>query len=83
MTGFETRITALEDGHRSNAEALLTIQEQLATLLALMAADGGVSVVVRDRRVKFSGSLPIPWTLTALGSIGAGIGVLTKLLGAW
>ena len=79
MTGFETRITTLEDGHRSIAEALQAIQGQLTTvqketavLVAHLSTNGGISVVVRERRVKFTGSMPIPWTLGLLGLGGVG-----------
>lgn len=84
MTGFEDRITALEGAQENIAETLQTMQEQLTTLLVHSASNGGVSVIVRDRRVKFTGSMPIGWTLSVLGASAGGVmGVLGKVFGVW
>lgn len=82
MTSFEDRIAALEDAQESIAGALQAMQEQLTTLLAHSASNGGLSVIIRDRRIRFSGSVPVPWTLGVLG-LGVGLIGLSKVSQVW
>ena len=91
MAALEDRISALEESSRQGRDERQEIAETLEKLTVQVAklevylenANGGITVSVRGKRVKFAGSVSLPWLMGILGgSSGAGWG-LGRLLGAW
>ena len=81
MAALEDRISALEESSRQGrnerqeiAETLEKLTVQVAKLeVYLENANGGITISVRNKRVKFAGSLSLPWLVGLLGS-GSGAG---------
>ena len=91
MTTLDERVAALEqlfqqgrEEHKDIADTLEKLTAQVAKLeVYLENANGGITVSVRGKRVKFAGSVSLPWLMGILGgSSGAGWN-LGRLLGAW
>ena len=93
MTGptLEERVAALEESfrqgreeHREIADTLREITSQVAKLeVYLENGNGGLTFSVKNKRVKFAGSVSLPWLVGILGGgTGAGWG-LGRLFGAW
>ena len=90
MTTTEERVAALEplfqqgrEEHREIADTLENLTVQVSKLEVYLAnGNGGLTLSVRDKRVKFAGSLALPWSLTLAG--GGGVGwLLGRVFGAW
>ena len=91
MAALEDRISALEESSRQGrnerqeiAETLEKLTVQVAKLeVYLSNGNGGFTLSVKGKRVRFAGSLSIPWFLGIIGgSSGAGWG-LGRVFGAW
>ena len=75
-----------EHGMRDHAAIFAAIEDvkgQIAGLETYLSANGGFTLTIKERRIKFAGSVPIPWSILALGSISSGGAGLGKLLGLW
>ena len=88
---LEERVAKLEEAidegrreHRDIAATLERLTAQVAKLeVYLENGNGGLTFSVKNKRVKFAGSLSLPWVVGILGGgSGAGWG-LGRFLGAW
>ena len=88
---LEERIASLEDSSRQGRDERQEIAETLEELTVQVAklevylenANGGITVSVKGKRVKFAGSVSLTWFVGLLdGGSGAGWG-LGRLSGAW
>ena len=87
----EERVAALEhsfregrDEHKDIAETLERLTAQVARLEVYLAnGNGGLTVSVRHKRLRFAGSLSLPWLMGLLGGGSGGGWALGHLLGAW
>ena len=91
MPTLDERVAVVEEGlrlgreeHQEFAAALDKLALQIAKLeVYLEQKNGGFTVSVKDKHVKFAGSLSLPWLIGLLGGgSGAGWG-LGRLFGAW
>ena len=91
MSTLDERVAVVEetlrlgrDEHREFADALEQLAEQMAKMnVYLENRNGGFTISVKDKHVKFAGSLSLPWLMgiiTACGSGGFGLG---KFFRAW
>ena len=89
---IEQRVAALErlfeqgrQEHQDIAETLNALTAQIAKLeVYLSNGNGGLTFSVKNKRVKFAGSVPLPWSLTLAGGGGSGVGwLLGRAFGAW
>lgn len=91
MTTIEERVSALEESarqggevHRIVADSLKALEKQVGELLLYLSSNGGVTLSVRDKRVKFAGSVSLPWAMALFGSSSGGVGwLLGRVFGAW
>ena len=92
MTIIEERVAALEqlfqqgrEEHKDIADTLEKLTAQVSKLEVYLAnGNGGLTLSVRDKRVKFAGSLALPLSLTLVGGGGGGVGwLLGRVFGAW
>ena len=88
---IEERVARLEASfhqgrqeHKDIAETLEQITAQVAKLeVYLSNGNGGLTFSVKNKRVKFAGSVSLPWLFGILGgSGGAGWGI-GRMFGAW
>ena len=92
MTTIEERLEAVEQGldkgrkeHLAIAKTLEDLHEGQKRLETNTSTNGGVSAMVKDKRIKFTGSMPtafVPW-LFRLGLIGVGAGGAGAWIGLW
>ena len=88
---IEERVAALEhslrqglDEHEQIGEALTELTKSVARLEVYLAnGNGGLTVSVRQKRIRFAGSLSLPWLMGLLGGGSGGGWILGRLLGAW
>ncbi len=88
---IQQRVATLEESARQGDEAHQQINQTLEELIAqvaklevYLANNGGFTLSVRDKRVKFAGSVPLPWSLTLAGGSGGGVGWLVgRMFGVW
>ena len=64
------------------------VKEEVGTVSAHLGANGAVSVVVHQKRVKFTGSMPNKWFVGgSVGGVrGGGVGIgwlLGRVFGVW
>ena len=92
MTTIEERVAALEqlfqqgrEEHKDIAATLERLGAQVSKLEVYLAnGNGGLTLSVRDKRVKFAGSMALPWSLTLVGGGSGGVGwLLGRVFGAW
>lgn len=60
--------------------------QEIERQVGLLISNGGVTLTIKDKRIKFAGSIPTPkplWIIIVLAAMGGNIGWLTKLFGAW
>ena len=70
--------------HREFAETMDRLALQIAKLeVYLEQKNGGFTVSVKDKHVKFAGSLSLPWLVGIISAFGGGGFGLGKLFGAW
>ena len=88
---IEERVARLEQSfregrseHKDIAETLEQVTAQVAKLEVYLAnADGGMTISVKGKRVKFAGSINLPWLMGILGGGGGAGWGLGRLFGAW
>ena len=89
---LDERVAALEqlfqqgrEEHQDIARTLEKLTAQVSKLEVYLAnGNGGLTLSVRDKRLKFAWSLPLPWSLTLIGGGGSGVGwLLGRVFGAW
>ena len=88
---IEERVARLEESfrqgrneHQDIAEALKEITEQVAKPEVYLAnANGGFTISVKGKRVKFAGSLSLPWLMGILGGGGGAGWGIGRIFGAW
>ena len=92
MTTIEERVSSLEklfqqgrQEHKDIADTLERLAAQVSKLEVYLAnGNGGLTLSVRNKRVKFAGSMALPWSLTLVGGGGGGVGwLLGRVFGAW
>ena len=89
MTTIEERVASLEklfqQEHKDIADTLEKLAAQVSKLEVYLAnSNGGLTLSVRDKRVKFAGSMALPWSLTLVGGGSGGVGwLLGRVFGAW
>ena len=89
MTTIEERVASLEklfqQEHKDIAATLERLGAQVSKLEVYLAnGNGGLTLSVRDKRVKFAGSMALPWSLTLVGGGSGGVGwLLGRVFGAW
>ena len=71
--------------HKAIADTLEKLAAQVSKLEVYLAnGNGGMTVSVKNKRLKFAGSLSLPWSLTLVGGGGGGVGwLLGRVFGAW
>ena len=91
MTTLDERVAALEqlfqqgrEEHKDIADTLEKLADQVSKLEVYLAnGNGGLTLSVKNKRVKFAGSLSLPWLMGIIGG-GSGAGwALGAVLGAW
>ena len=88
---LEERVAALEQSyqegreeHREIAEALDHLKTRFARMEVYLAnGNGGFTLSVKNRRVRFAGSLSLPWLMGIMGGGSGGGWVIGRLFGAW
>ena len=91
MPTLDERVAVVEEGlrlgreeHQEFAAALEKLALQIAKLeVYLEQKNGGFTVSVKDKHVKFAGSLSLPWLMGIITACGGGGFGLGKLFGAW
>ncbi len=91
MTTLDERVAALEQLSQQEREERKEIAETLQKLTVQVAklevylenANGGITVSVRNKRVKFAGFLSLPWLVGILSAASGGSWSLGRLFGAW
>ena len=90
-SALEQRVAALEESARQGREADQRVASTLEALAAqvsklevyLSNGNGGFSLTVRHKRVRFAGSISLPWLMGFLGGGSGGGWALGRLFGAW
>ena len=88
---IEERVAALEqsyhDGRQEHVEIADTLREltaQVARLEVYLAnGNGGLSLTVQQKRVRFAGSISLPWLMGILGGGSGGGWAVGRVLGVW
>ena len=88
---IEERVARLEQSfrqgrneHQDIADSLKEITDQVAKLEVYLAnANGGMTISVKGKRVKFAGSVSLPWLMGILGSGGGAGWGIGRIFGAW
>ena len=81
---LETSFHQGRQEHKDIAETLEQITAQVAKLeVYLSNGNGGMTVSVKGKRVKFAGSVSLPWLMGILGGGGGAGWGLGRFLGAW
>ena len=88
---IEERVAALEQSietgreeHRDITDALERLTAKVAQLEVFLAnGDGGLTLSIKHRRVKFAGSLSLPWLMGVLGGGSGGSWAIGRLAGVW
>ena len=91
MPTLDQRVAALErsvhqgrDEHHSIAERLDTLAGEVGKLEVFLSnGDGGLTVPVKRRTIKFAGSISLPWLMGILGGGGGAGWTIGRLTGAW
>lgn len=91
MATLDERVAALERQAKQGREERQEIAETLERLTTQVAklevylenANGGFTVSVKGKRVKFAGSVSLPWLMGILGGGGGASWGLGRILGAW
>ena len=91
MTTLDQRVAALEQlfqqgrqEHKDIADTLKKLTAQVAKLEVYLAnGNGGLTLTVRRKRLRFAGSLSLPWLMGILGGGGGAGWGLGRFLGAW
>jgi len=71
--------------HEEHHAAIFASLEEIKRQLSMLQTNGAFSLTIKDKRIKFAGSVPVPkpmWIVLTLAALG-GSGWLTKFLGAW
>ena len=91
MTTLDERVAALEqlfqqgrEEHKEIADTLEKSTAHVSKLKVYLAnGNGGMTVSVKNKRLKFAGPLPLPWSLTLIGGGSGGVGwLLGRVFGA-
>ena len=88
---IEERVARLEQSFREGrsepkdiAETLEQITAQVAKLeVYLSNGNGGMTISVKGKRIKFAGSLSLPWLMGILGGGGGADWGIGHFLGVW
>ena len=91
MASNEERLAVLEEAsekgealHGKLLTAIGAIKLEVAGLQTFLSTNGGVTVSIRQGKVKFAGSVSIKLLTGILGTGGSGLGWLVgRVFGAW